>query len=414
MEQLAEFGLNLIDYSYLLYFYLMLIQKKQEWKKAIIGILLISVIQFGKDQIFLFTILSKLIDVFLVTVFIFMYAKKYTLNYFFYALLIDAVFNFSITFFVSIAIEFGINIGQTLIFGPERILFALCLKIFVVFVLWITVRFLTRHHINDMRTERIMVTITIVTIFVFNYLLSKSETNTDILLYTILLTLVMITNFYVFYRYSRFIQIQFENKIIEQSINITSEYVTKIQQEQENIRKVRHDMKNQLSVLSILLNDKRYDEASKILADLFEAVDLNKTTISGNLFIDAILNQKMNEYKDIQFHLDIQITKDCVIDGKYIISLLSNIIDNACEELHRINENSFSLKLKGTQSQMIIVSKNKCRNEISFKTDKNKSEHGYGLKIIHEIANRYHGKVIKNIENGVFNISVLLLFGEEN
>ena len=53
----------------------------------------------------------------------------------------------------------------------------------------------------------------------------------------------------------------------------------------------------------------------------------------------------MNEYQDIEFHLDIQVTKDCVIDGKYIISLLSNIIDNACEELRRIKEIDFKAKL---------------------------------------------------------------------
>ena len=170
-------------------------------------------------------------------------------------------------------------------------------------------------------------------------------------------------------------------------------------------------MKNQLTVLSILLTDGKTQEAENILHKLCDSVDSVKGSISGNLFIDAILRQKMNEYQDIEFHLDIQVTKDCVIDGKYIISLLSNIIDNACEELRRIKEIDFNLQINGNQSQMMIKAQNKCRSDINFNTDKDKHEHGYGLKIIHEIAHKYDGNVLIDVKDGFFDIRVLLFTG---
>lgn len=414
MEWAVEFGFNLIDYTYLLYFYYMLIGKQWDRRKIITGILLISVIQFIKDRIFLYGTQSYAIDVFLVTGFLFLHAHRRTLNYFFYALLIDITFNFCITFFISIAIKFGVNIANTFVFGYERVVFALCLKVFTVIVLWFVVKFLVKFGMQDLKTERITIVITIIAEFIFNYLLDVAKDNTEILLYTVLLTLVMVTNFYIFYRYSRFIQSRSEAEIIEQSINITSDYVTKLQKEQDNIRKMCHDMKNQLSVLSILLKDKKYDEANTILTDLCDSVDSAKTAISGNIFIDAILKQKMNEYADIAFHLDLQITKDFVFDGKYLISLLSNIIDNACEELRRIHESSFQLKINGNRSQLLIVAQNKCRETIDFQTDKDLREHGYGLKIIQEITNKYDGTLITDVKNGVFEIRVLLLFANEN
>lgn len=295
MEWAVEFGFSVMDYTYLLYFYHMLINKKWEWKKAMIGILCISAIQFGKDMLFSFGTFSYIIDVFLVTGFLFLYAKSFNLSYYFYALLIDIIFNFSITFFVSIAIRLGIDISQTLIFGYVRIVFAMLLKSFILLVLWLSVKFLVKHRIQDMKTETITVAITVVTLVIFNYLLGSAKDNTEILLYTVLLTLVMITNFYIFYRYSIFIKSQSEAEIINQSINITSDYVTKFQKEQENIRKIRHDMKNQLTVLSILLTDGKTQEAEDILHRLCDSVNSAKGSISGNLFIDAILRQKMNE-----------------------------------------------------------------------------------------------------------------------
>lgn len=414
MEWVVEFGFSVIDYTYLLYFYHMLIDKKWEWKKALIGILIVSTIQFFKDEVLFFDMWANIVDTIIITGFLFLYSKRYQLDYYFYALLIDNIFSFSITIFISVAIKLGIDVSQTLVFGYERIIFALLLKIFVLFVLWCTVKFLVKHRIQDMRTETITVAITVTTLMIFNYLLGTTQNNTEILLYTVLLALVMITNFYIFYRYSIFIKSQSETEIINQSINITSDYVTKLQKEQDNIRKIRHDMKNQLSVLSILLNDGKTQEAEEILHKLCDSVDSDKASISGNLFIDAILRQKMNEYQDIKFNLDIQVTKDCVIDGKYIISLLSNIIDNACEELRRIKETDFTLQINGTQAQMMIQAKNRCRDDVDFHTDKDKSEHGYGLKIIHEIAHNYDGNVIVDVKDGYFDIRVLLLFTDKN
>ncbi len=414
MEWAVEFGFSVIDYTYLLYFYHMLIDKKWEWKKAIIGILLISILQFCKDEILFFDMWANIVDTIIITGFLFLNSKQYLLDYYFYALLIDNIFSFSITIFVSVAIKMGIDVSQTLVFGYERIIFVILLKIFVFFVLWCAVKFLVKHRIQDMKTETITVAITAVTLIIFNYLLGTTQDNAEILLYTVLLTLVMITNFYIFYRYSIFIKSQSEAEIINQSINITSDYVTKFQKEQENIRKIRHDMKNQLTVLSILLTDGKTQEAEDILHKLCDSVNSAKGSISGNLFIDAILRQKMNEYQDIEFHLDIQVTKDCVIDGKYIISLLSNIIDNACEELRRIKETDFNLQINGNQSQMMIKAQNKCRNDINLKTDKDKLEHGYGLKIIHEIAHKYNGNVLIDLKNGFFDIRVFLFVTNNN
>jgi len=410
MEWVVEFAFTVIDYSYLLYFYLILIQQKWDWKKALLGILAISIIQFSKDQYFSFGAFSNAVDTLLITGYLFVYAKQHTLNYYFYALLIEGLFDFSITLFVSLALEFGINISDTLIFGSYRIIFTVCLKLFVVLVLWMMVKFLVKNRIQEMDTERSMVAITAGIVLLFSYVLGLAMDNTETLFYTILLSIVMVTILYIFYRYCRLLQNQSEIKIIENSIRITSDYVAKLEKEHDNIRKIRHDMKNQLSTLAILLEDDKYQEAKEVLNGLNEEIDSAHSAISGNIFVDAVLRQKMSEYDDINFKLTARITNDCVMDGKYIISLLSNIIDNACEELRRVQQSSLILNISANKTQMIITEQNACRGKIDLITDKDKREHGYGLKIIKEIANKYHGKVITKVSDGLFEIKVLLLF----
>ena len=63
---------------------------------------------------------------------------------------------------------------------------------------------------------------------------------------------------------------------------------------------------------------------------------------------------------------------------------------------------------------MMIKAQNKCRSDINFNTDKDKHEHGYGLKIIHEIAHKYDGNVLIDVKDGFFDIRVLLLLTNKN
>lgn len=159
-----------------------------------------------------------------------------------------------------------------------------------------------------------------------------------------------------------------------------------------------------------LLRDQKYDEVEQNLSDLTEELDVSKVSISGNVYIDAVLRQKMVEYSDIEFQLDLVVTNDFKMNGTDLVSLLTNIIDNACEELRRIQGSEMILNIKGSGKQLIITERNICRRNHDFETTKNKKEHGYGLKIIQEIANKYDGNVEKHIIDDVYELSVFILF----
>lgn len=409
IEMLFEYTLSVIDYSYLLFFYLRLINKKWEWKKVLIEVLLVSILQLIKDYTLVYSAYSLAIDCAFVTIFLFICSEKYSINNFLYALMIYGIFDFATIFFVSCAIELNVDINSTLEFGLNRLLFCILIKTFTILIYISVFNSLQKiHNVMRNKIENIMLLTMSLILITFAFILEKSKENDRIIFYTLMLSTIMISVLYLFYRYCKLLKEQSDSKVVEYSIGITSEYVKSLEQEHEEIRKIRHDIMNQLVALDYLIEHKDYKEAKYILNKLTGSIDLNRVSISGNVYIDAVLRQKMSEYKHITFDMSIELSKDFSLDGSDLISLLSNIIDNACEELDRIGKDKFNLKLKGTNTHFLVKEENDCRQSNNFKTRKNKKTHGYGLKIIEEIVNKYDGTFVYKIDHTVFKLSILI------
>lgn len=410
IEMLFEYTLSVIDYSYLLFFYLRLINKKWEWKKAVPAILGIAVVQFVKDSYLDFGNLSFLADYLIVTIFLFTNSTNFRLIEFLYAQMIYGVFCASILFVVSCTIELGFDIASTWSFGIERYFFSFLVKCFTVFIFSFLYKpILKFQNVMEHSAEKIMIFIMSLILIVYSYVFSQSQ-NDSILIYTLLISIIMIGVIYLFYRYCLLLKKNSEETIIKHTMNITSEYVKRLEAEHNEVKKVRHDIHNQLSALAFLIDNKKYNEAKGIIEKLSNNLETKRVSLSGNVFIDAVLRQKMYEYKDKTFDLNIQVTNDFHMDGNDIISLLSNIIDNACEELNRIQYHQFSIEIKGNSTQLRIIEKNASRPNNNLRTDKNQSAHGFGLKIIKEIVRKYEGVLEISTDHNEYIISVLLLF----
>lgn len=410
IEMLFEYTLSVIDYSYLLFFYLRLINKKWEWKKAVPAILGIAVIQFVKDSYLDFGSISLLVDCVIVTIFLFLNSKTLKLYEFLYALMLYSIFCASIIFFVSCAIELNYDVASTWVFGFERYVFTFMVKCFTIILFTLIYKPVMKFHdVMENNTENIMVFIMSFILIVYSYVFGQSQNNSSIFMYTVLISIVMMGVLYLFYRYCLLMKQHSDEMIIQHTMNITSDYVKRLEDEHNQVRKIRHDIRNQLSALTFLIEQQKYEKAKGILERLSNDLETKRVSLSGNVYVDAVLRQKMNEYKDIKFNIDIQLSDDVQIDGNDIISLLSNIIDNSCEELKRIHHNEFTLVVKGNSSQIRIYEENLCRRNNDLQTDKNSTQHGFGLKIIKEIVRKYGGNIDIVIEKDVFRIAILLL-----
>lgn len=158
----------------------------------------------------------------------------------------------------------------------------------------------------------------------------------------------------------------------------------------EEMMKIKHDIANILEVC------KKYNmNISNELINRFGQIDSVK--FCSNEILNQILVIKIKEAKDndiiVEYNINCK-TDNILIADIDLISLITNLFDNALEATIMAKEKSFIFQVNIDENLFYIHMKNKIPQknfEHSIKY-KNKKYHGYGKKIISDILLKYKGE----------------------
>ena len=188
------------------------------------------------------------------------------------------------------------------------------------------------------------------------------------------------------------------------------EYYTNLEEEQRKIRKMYHDMKNQIMIY----------ENTEGLKDVFAPMLDNIQTMSrfhhtGCPTLDMLLfnGERMAAEKGIDF--DAVISEGCFsfMKEEDISVIFSNAIMNAMEACEKIKTGLRKIQIKAgiNKGDVMLYVKNTVSAERSkgkFSTDKhNKKSHGIGLTSIRETVEKYGGYVSVIEENQTVQIAII-------
>lgn len=185
----------------------------------------------------------------------------------------------------------------------------------------------------------------------------------------------------------------------------------------ENTRRLKHDMKNHILVAVSYLNSGETEKAKDYLSDVLD--HLNKTYSyiqTGNSVMNYIINSKL-EYANnlgIQFKAEIENLPFDKMGSVDFSAMLSNILDNAVEASIHSKDKFISISILKKRGFDTILVKNKIdRSVLESNPELNsqkpeKEQHGYGIKQIKRIAQKYGGMVDIYEEGYMFCVNVMI------
>lgn len=196
-------------------------------------------------------------------------------------------------------------------------------------------------------------------------------------------------------------------------------YYEEIEKNQQTVRKLRHDMKNHLNIIGMLIADEKTPEAKNYLTELNQEFAVTAKTYCSNEVVNAVLNNKEQSAAEAQIRCEFQIdlAEDPQMEDIDLCALLSNTLDNAIEACRKIPEASerfLSVKArcqKGFFSYKVVNSK---ANEVTeengcFVTSKKDAGlHGIGLKNVKQIVAKYEGYVEVSYDEHSFTVVVMI------
>lgn len=191
----------------------------------------------------------------------------------------------------------------------------------------------------------------------------------------------------------------------------------------DDLRCIRHDLKNQFAYLQLLLQGKRYDELEHHFSQMYENLLPPISSIDcGNQVIANILNIKMAKARRAMIPMEHQliVPPQLPFADDDVCSILANLVDNAIDECERLRstgvENAkLRIEIYPQKSYLFIMCSNTTdreklnRKEHGLRTTKSDEQlHGYGTRIVVKIAEKYNGCAQYSLDDGQFVAKVML------
>lgn len=186
---------------------------------------------------------------------------------------------------------------------------------------------------------------------------------------------------------------------------------------QQCIRKMKHDMKSYTATLSGLLAAGKTDEAKNYLRDMEQEMDSGWGQFCQNPYINATVayyDRKLEELH-AKRRIDIRAGEEALPHIE-LCRILANGIENACDELSVLaqDEREMSVRMQYNRDCLLIRIKNRCREGRYVEqgklpeTDKEGRGHGYGLCSMQDAVERLSGDMVCYTENGYFVLDVMI------
>lgn len=184
------------------------------------------------------------------------------------------------------------------------------------------------------------------------------------------------------------------------------------------LRKLRHDVKNNVVTITALIDSGESAEAKRLLSELGERLTgaLGSGGATGVAAIDSTLSAKsaLCEERGVALDMRVEPLPETKIPPIDLSSAISNIIDNALEAAAHCTDPVIKLRIFKYKMYLAVI----CENPIAEKprisggklvtSKENADRHGYGTEIVSEICRQNNGSFRFEYTESSFKASAFL------
>ncbi|MDE6363856.1 MAG: ATP-binding protein [Lachnospiraceae bacterium] len=208
-----------------------------------------------------------------------------------------------------------------------------------------------------------------------------------------------------------------DRRIAAYQNDLIAKHCEEVQNVYRTMRGWRHDYHNHIQAM-LALTDKPQQLRAYLLNLNDDLTTVDTVMKTGNVMVDAILNSKLSliQSHDIQVRAKAVVPSDLRISEIDLCTVIGNLLDNAMEACLKQDQDSerfIRVYIGILKKQLYISVQNSSGQQIkklgkTYISTKNGDSHGFGLRRIDRIVEKYDGYINRQNEEGIFASEVLL------
>lgn len=245
------------------------------------------------------------------------------------------------------------------------------------------------------------------------------------ILVSIFLMITMLVSYVVVLRYldseTKQVEEYWKNVMFESYIKGLESQNYLVEQSEQNLKILRHDMRHYSMVIDSLLEQEEYEEIKNMVKHINEVVDENKVSrYCENLVVNTILLRITGQARtlDIALHLDVQIPKQLPVNEYEFAMVLANLLENAVLSAKDLEpaDKYIHAKIFCSADHLLIDIENKYKGKIHLDSvtglpkSRRGDGHGLGMQSVEAFSDKLGGNIECYCEDGKFRIILFVKF----
>ena len=301
----------------------------------------------------------------------------------------------------------------------------------ILFLLLITVKRISvikKKNVIDMSNKEwlqflIFPIFTLITVIVMTNSMITSYHEDIVNVYYVIAIVLIVLNMVVFHLINEILEnsqrIREADVLKQQSIGQLELY-NSLRKNYDIQRKRTHEYKNQIMCIDSLLKKKNYNKLEEYINSIFDKLDGQLDMVdTNNEVVNAVINAKYYEalQNDVLFILKINDLSHIKVSDEDIVTILSNLLDNAIEAAGQcdIDKRTVGIKLLYEDDVLSIAVSNSYKTVPEIMEDgymrtikDDKEQHGLGIRNVVATLEKYNAEYIIDYKNGEFVFSIIM------
>lgn len=235
---------------------------------------------------------------------------------------------------------------------------------------------------------------------------------------------VLMTNISAFYLYhvliENYINLRAHDRYRQQTYAYQNQLEV-IMESQSRVRALRHDLKNHMLALQVLVERKELEEANRYIDSMKNFMANPQEYVkTGNDTVDSLLNYKLRKANEVLHVVEtnIRIPERLNLRSFDLNVLLGNLLDNAIDASVQTEDKKLKIAMKIDKGILFLNIRNSCRRidggrkNFLETTKGDHVNHGIGLLNVRRIVEKYHGEIEFFCENDLMETDVMMYVKE--
>ena len=232
-----------------------------------------------------------------------------------------------------------------------------------------------------------------------------------------IICIMNIGTYYMYEKVSEAYQEKMQKTVLENRLAMYQNQFEIIHEARQDMKQLRHDMKNHFLLVEGYLQKGKYAEAQKYIEQLAEKTASAKEYVNtGNDELDSILNYKLARADNLNSKVDvkIEVPRERFMSDFDLNMLLSNLMDNALEAIEKKEERILTVRIKYIKRMLYISVYNSYNGNVKKEGNKllttktKKEEHGIGMTSIQRIVDKYQGEMTIQTSEDMFKTDIIM------